>query len=371
MDFEFSDEQYLVRESVRSFLGDHWTTARLRAAGAQFQPELWNGLCELGLQTLLVPERFGGAGLGLADLVLVLEEFGRALVPGPMMDTILASEIIARFGGERQHTALLSAIVAGEVRIAFCHAESGAGHTPEEIRVRAMRRGTDWQLAGRKVLVPVAEAATLFLVSARGESGEVGLFLCDAGASGIAISRHHAIDPNSMLCRVDFEGAAAEPLGTRTDGAALARLLETSTIGAAAQMAGIARAALDLTVAYSKQRTQFDRLIGSFQAIKHRCADMLMAVETAGTAAYYSAWAADEGGNALPFAVSMAKAFCGDACRRVCNDALQIHGGVGFTQEFDVHLYLKRGKVLEYAFGDATWHRERVASLLLPGQLAA
>jgi alkylation response protein AidB-like acyl-CoA dehydrogenase len=186
----------------------------------------------------------------------------------------------------------------------------------------------------------------------------------------VIIERHQAIDPTSMLCRIDLKGAEAEPLGT-ADSASLSRLLETAAIVAAAQMAGIAGAALDLAVAYAKQRTQFDRLIGSFQAIKHRCADMLMAVETARTAAYYAAWAADEGGTALPFAVSMAKSFCGDACRNVCNSALQICGGVGFTQEFDVHLYLKRGKVLEYAFGDAAWHRERVASLALPGQLAA
>lgn len=371
MDFEFSEEQYLVRDSVRGFLNNRWTTAKLRAAGGQFEPELWKGLIELGLQTLLVPETAAGAGLGFVDLVMVLEEFGRALVPGPIVDTILASEAIARFGSEQQRINLLPAIVHGEMRIAFAHAEAGAGHVAAEIRTGAMRHGATWRIKGRKILVPAADCATLLLVSARTADGESSLFLCDPRASGTAIARHQAIDSSAMLCRIEFDGAQAELLGAASDDLAVARLLETSTVAAAAQMAGIAGASLDLAVGYAKQRTQFDRPIGSFQAIKHRCADMLMAVETACTAAYHASWAADEGGAALPSAVSMAKAFCGDACRNVCNGALQIHGGVGFTQEFDIHLYLGRGKVLEYAFGDAAWHRERVASLVLPGQFAA
>jgi alkylation response protein AidB-like acyl-CoA dehydrogenase len=207
-------------------------------------------------------------------------------------------------------------------------------------------------------------------VSARTDDGASSLFLCDARAGGVAVSRHQGIDPHSMLCRIAFSDAEAEPLGADGSGA-LSRLFETSAIAAAAQMAGIASAALDLAVAYAKQRTQFGQPIGSFQAIKHRCADMLLAVETACTAAYHAAWAADQDEATLRFAASMAKAFCGDACRNICNSALQIHGGVGFTQEFDVHLYLKRGKVLEYAFGDAAWHRERVASVVLPRQFVA
>jgi alkylation response protein AidB-like acyl-CoA dehydrogenase len=300
----------------------------------------------------------------------VLEEFGRALVPGPIVDTILSSEVVARFGTERQRASLLRSIVAGEARIAFAHAEPGAGHTARDVRTSASRQGGAWRITGRKILAPAVDTATLLLLSARTDNGDAGLFLCDARASGVAITRHHAMDPTSMLCRVEFDGAEAEPLGS-AEGAALERLLETSALAAAAQMAGIAGAALDLAVAYARQRTQFDRPIGAFQAIKHRCADMLMAVETARTAAYYAAWAADEGGATLLPAVSMSKAYCGDACRTVCNGALQIHGGVGFTQEFDVHLYLKRGKLLEYAFGDAAWHRERVASLVLPAQLAS
>jgi acyl-CoA dehydrogenase len=148
-------------------------------------------------------------------------------------------------------------------------------------------------------------------------------------------------------------------------------MLETSALAAAAQMVGIAGAALDLAVTYAKERTQFDRPIGSFQAIKHKCADMLVALESARSAAYYAAWAAAEDDPTFPLAVSIAKAACGDACRLACNEALQIHGGVGFTWEFDIHLFLKRGKLLEYAFGDASFHRERVASVVLPSETGA
>ena len=358
MDFDFSEDQYLLRDSVNAFLADNWGTKRLRAAAGQFSEELWHGLTGLGLQTLLVPEAHGGAGLGLVDAVLAFEAFGRHLVPGPMLETILISEVIARFGG----AALLPHIAEGTVRLAFAHAEPGAGHRAEPAGVTATLDRGQWRLHGRKILVPAADSATGLAVSAQLPDGGAALFLCDLSAPGVAIARNVAIDPDAMPCRMDFAGTPATLLG---DGA-LPRLLETSAIAAAAAMIGIAGAALDMAVAYAKQRTQFDRPIGSFQAIKHRCADMLVAVETARAAAYYAAWAAAEDDPALPLAVSIAKAAAGDASRFACNECLQIHGGVGFTWEFDVHLFLKRAKLLEYSFGDATWHRERVAQRVLP-----
>jgi alkylation response protein AidB-like acyl-CoA dehydrogenase len=275
-----------------------------------------------------------------------------------MLETILVSEVIARFGD----AALLPGIAEGRVRLAFAHAEPGAGHRTEPSGVTATQHDGQWRLHGRKILVPAADAATGLAVSARLPDGSEALFLCGLPASGVAIARNVAIDPDSMPSRVDFTAAPATLLGA----GALARLLETSAIAAAAGMIGIAGAALDMAVAYAKQRTQFDRPIGSFQAIKHRCADMLVAVETARSAAYYAAWAAAEDDPALPLATSIAKAAAGDASRFACNECLQIHGGVGFTWEFDVHLFLKRAKLLEYSFGDATWHRERVAQLVLP-----
>lgn len=365
MDFDFNSDQYLLRDSVRSFLDEQWGPRKLRTAAGQFSSELWSGLCGLGLQTLLVPEEFDGAGLGFVDLALVLEEFGRALVPAPMADTLLASDIFARFGTPRQRASLLPQISAGACRIAFAHAQAGIGHSAAEVTLAAERSAGDWRLRGEKILVPGALAATHLLVSARPDDGPAGLFICEAKDPGVSPRAHRAIDPESLLGSVTFDGARAQPVGDAPDASALARLLETSTLAAALQMAGIGAAALDMAVAYAKQRTQFDRPIGSFQAIKHKCADMLVALEGARSAAYYACWAVAEDDASLALAVAMAKAVSGDACRLICNDALQIHGGVGFTWDYDIHFYLKRGKLLEYAFGDASFHRERVASRVL------
>lgn len=369
MDFDFSSDQYLMRDSIRTFLDEQWGPRKLRTAAAKFSPELWSGLSRLGLQTLLVPEEFDGAGLGFVDLALVLEEFGRALVPAPMTDTLLASDIVSHFGTPEQRAGLLPRIAAGECRIAFAHAQAGSGHSAAEVTLVAEREGGEWRLRGEKILVPGAMAATHLLVSARPQTGPAGLFVCKVDDPGVSARAHRAIDPESLLGSVAFNGAKAHALGEVPDARALARLLETSTLAAALQMVGIGAAALDIAVAYAMQRTQFDRPIASFQAIKHKCADMLVALEGARAAAYYASWAAAEDDASLELAVSMAKAVCGDACRLICNDALQIHGGVGFTWDYDVHFYLKRGKLLEYTFGDASFHRERVAAVVL-GALA-
>jgi alkylation response protein AidB-like acyl-CoA dehydrogenase len=371
MDFDFTADQYQLRDSVRRFLGDRWGPRKVRAAAGSVDAELWNGLAGLGLQTLLVPEQFEGAGLGLVDVALVLEEFGRALVPAPMADTILAAEIIARFGTPQQRERLLPRIAAGECRIAFAHQQAGAGHTAAEVSVVAEKAADGWLLRGSKMLVPGAQAATHLLVSAKPDGGPPALFICEATAAHVAIEPHRAVDAGSLLCRITFDGASAEAIGERPDERALTRLLETSTFAAAIEMVGIASAALDLAVAYAKERTQFDKPIGSFQAIKHKCADMLVAVEGARSTAYYASWTLAEDDAALPLAVSMAKAACGDASRLACNESLQIHGGVGFTWDFDVHFYMKRGKLLEYAFGDAAWHRERVASIVVDAAVRA
>ena len=371
MNFDFTTDQYQLRDSVRRFLADRWGPKKLRVAASKFDPELWRGLCDLGLQTLLVPEAEDGAGLSLVDVSLIFEEFGRALVPGPMVDTILASDIVARFGTPAQKASLLPAIASGACRVAFAHAEAGNGHTAQDVALEATNVAGEWRLQGRKILVPAAQAATLLIVSAKLGSGPAGLFICDATSELIAIELHRAIDPDSLLCQVNFSGAAAQLIGASGDTGPLGRMLETSALAAATQMVGIAAEAVDIAVAYAKQRTQFDRPIGSFQAIKHKCADMLVAVESARSSVYYASWAAAEDDPVLPLAVSMAKAACGDACRLVCNDALQIHGGVGFTWEYDIHFYLKRGKLFEYAFGDASFHRERLASIVLDTQTVA
>ena len=370
MDFDFSSDQYLLRDSVRSFLSDQWGPRKLRAAAGQDSPELWAGLSGLGLQTLLVPEPLDGAGLDWVDLVLVFEEFGRALVPGPMAETILAADVIARFGTPQQRAVLLPKIAAGDCRFAFAHAQTDAGHTAPEVELLAQPGAVGWRLQGKKILVPGAQAATHLLVSARAADGAPALYICETRQAGVSVRAHHAVDSASLLCQIQFNDADAQALSAEGEGRALAWLLEACTLAAAAQMVGVAAAALDIAVEYAKQRTQFDRPIGAFQAIKHKCADMLVALECARSAAYHASWALAEQDTSALLAVSMAKAACGDACRLVCNDALQIHGGVGFTWDFDIQLFLKRGKLHEYAFGDASFHRERVAQIVLDGGVA-
>ena len=365
MNFDFNEDQFALRDSVRSFLTDRWGPRKARAAGDRFDVDLWQGLCGLGLQTLLIPTEHDGSGLTLIDFVLVLEEFGRALVPAAMVDTVLASEVIARHGTPAQRQALLPRIAGGHCRFAIAHAQAGAGPDASEVTLAAEEDAGGWRLRGQKILVPCAVGATHLMVSAQPPHGPAALFLCEVAAGGISIQPHRAVDPLSLLCAVNFDGARADPVGARPDAVALARLLDTSAFAAAAQMVGVSGAAMDLAVDYAKQRMQFERPIGSFQAVKHKCADMFVALEGATSAAYYASWAlaGDEPEAAL--AVSMAKAACGDACRQICNDSMQVFGGVGFTWEFDIHLYMKRGRLLEAVFGDATLHRERVAAIVL------
>lgn len=363
MNFEFSSDQYMLRDSVRRYLADAWGPRKVREAQGRYSPELWSGLCELGLQTLLVPEVYGGAGLDMIDASLVFEEFGRSLVPAPMPDTLLASHVIDRHGSEAQRGRLLPQIVAGEGRFALAHVEPGMGHSTEEVQLLARRHEGTWTLNGQKMLVAGAEVATHFLVSARDDAGTVRLFVCDSTQPSVSVRAHRAIDQDALLCEVDFTLAMAQPLGDANGPQALAYLIDCAAFSSAIQMTGLSSAALELAVNYAKERVQFDKPIGSFQSIKHKCADMLVALEGARSASYYAAWGLGQQEREL--AVSMAKSATGDACRLICNDALQIHGGVGFTWEFDIHLYLKRGKLLEYSFGDAAFHRERIASLVL------
>jgi len=352
MDFDFNQEQYQLRDSVRSFLEDKWGPKKARASLGKFDQNLWNGLCDLGLQTLLVPEKYGGAGLGLIDMVLVLEEFGYSLVPAAMSDTLLAAEILSLFGTDEQKDDFLPKIVTGNVRIAFAHASS------DSTSVVAAGSGSI-KLNGKKIAVQCASVASHFLVSACNKDGFEGLYLCDA--TNVKIRDHHAVDPTALLGEVSFEETPASFLGSK----AVHRLLLTSAFAASAQMVGISSKALDIAVAYAKDRKQFDRAIGSFQAIKHKCADMFVALEGARSASYFASWALQDDAINSDLAVSIAKSTCGDACRQICNESMQIHGGVGFTWDFDIHFFMKRGKLLEYQYGDATQHRERVAQAVL------
>ena len=378
MNFDFGADQYAMRDSVHSFLADQWSTAKLRALadGDGFDAALWKGLTDIGFPAMLLPEAHSGLGLSFVDLALVLEEFGRALVPGPSVETLLAADVIARFGTPQQQTRLLPAIAEGNFRIVPAVTESGSGGENGLPTCHLTRTTDGFVLTGRKILVPYAGAADSLLVSVRfDDTDEAGLVLVDPSAAGVTRRPHTLFDFASRADEVLFAAApvaATDVLGGAPSTAALQRLLDAGAAASAMQLTGIAGQMLDIAVDYIGQRIQFGRPIGAFQALKHRCADMMVQVETSRTAAYYASWALSFGtAEEAAQAVSMAKAFCGDAARSVCNEAIQLHGGVGFAWELDLHLYLRRSKSLEHAFGDAGVHRERVLASALAAREVA
>ena len=322
---------------------------------------------------MLVPEQFGGLALSFVDVALVIEELGKALVGSPVCDTLVAADLLVRHGTDAQRARWLPRIAAGQLRAVIAFSEPGSGFAIEDIDTRAKVADSGWLLDGHKILVPDAAAADLVLLIAKfGAEQEHGLAVIEPGRRGVEIRDHVTIDPT---CRMSSVTCTAVELreedrlgGSGADVRCVARLLDLSATVAALQMTGIAVRVLELAIAYAAQRVQFGRPIGSFQAIKHKCADMAVAVEGSRSAVYFAAWAAAESETDFTRAASMAKSFCGDAARMVCNEGTQIHGGMGFTWELGLHFYLRRAKLLEYSFGDASFHRERVLATTLGKQ---
>jgi alkylation response protein AidB-like acyl-CoA dehydrogenase len=371
MDFDFSQEQYMFQEATRGVLNQNYDLGRLRRLidGDGFDQELWEKLTETGTFSMLVPEQYGGMGMSFVDLALVLEEYGRALIPAPVAETITATDVIVRYGTEEQKERLLPRIAEGEMKIVPAVSETGAGYDPADIALTAAPVGNSWSISGRKILVPQAATADLILVAARfGAGGPLGLVLIENDRKGVSLREHSTLDPSSRFHELEFDGVGVvrdDIVGGEPSVASVDRLLDVGSAVAAVTMTGIAAKVLDNAVAYAMQRAQFGKPIGAFQAIKHRCADMAVAVDASRSAAYYAAWALAEEAPDRAKAVSMAKSYCGDASRFVCNEGIQIHGGVGFTWELGLHFYLRRAKILEYAYGDAAYHRERVLAATL------
>ena len=371
MDFEFSPEQMQMHDTVRGLLADHYDTARAKAVaetGGQDE-RVWRQLAEAGIFSVAVPEAHGGMGLGFVDLALILEEFGRALVPAPAAETLVATDVIARHARPEQQARWLPAIAAGKLRVTLGIAEVDAGYGTDFTTSVAEPTGNGWTLDGLKILVPDAAGSDLILASVRfGTGGPVGLVALDRTRPGVSLRPHVGLDRSSRHDEVTFSAVSItedDIVGGAPSAAAVALASEGGAAAAALQMTGIAARVLDDAVAYAGQRTQFGKAIGSFQAIKHRCADMAVSLEGARSAAYYAAWAVAEDSPGLEQAVSMAKAFCGDTSRFVCREGIQIHGGIGFTWDLGLHLWVRRAKMLESAYGDAIQHRERVLSRTL------
>ncbi len=366
MDFDFSDEQYAFRDSVRAFLAGRPApsgpgTARPSDATAQ---KLWGGLAELGIFSALVPETYAGLGLTAVDLALVVEEFGRALVPPLVMETLVATDLISRHGSDRQKSALLPGIAAGRVKLSCAVSEPRTGYDPADMSTTVAANDGGMRLDGAKLLVPDATAADFLVVPARVDrTPQLTIVLLERGRAGVQLREQNALDlmsPYHEVCLTDVEIGPGDILGGGVAPESVQYLCDAGAVSAATTMTGIAGRVMDTTVEFVKQRNQFGRPIGSFQAIKHKCADMAVAVESSRSAAYYAAWSLAWGAAERPKAVSIAKSFCGEASRLVCNECIQLHGGMGFTWDLGLHHYLRRAKQLEYSYGDATFHRRRV-----------
>jgi alkylation response protein AidB-like acyl-CoA dehydrogenase len=366
MDIGFSEEQDLLRDTARKFLDAACTTKFVRermATPEAVTPEFWSRLAEQGWLGINFAEDDGGSGLGLTDLVVLMEEMGRAVMPGPYLATaLLGGAAICEAGSAGQRQEYLPRIAAGELRATLASTEPNARWDASGVTMNAQPMRGGFNLSGTKLFVPDAHLADILVVAARTRDGStmedgVSLFVVPKDATGLGVSLMPSIDETRKLCEVRFDNVAVPQtalLGELHGGwAALARVHD-----------GGAQRVLEMTVEYAKLRETFGKPIGSYQGVKHKCADMLVEVENAKSLTYYAAWAVDEKQPDAKLAVSMAKAYASDASRKVSNAGIQLHGGIGMTWEHDLHLYMKRAKASEVAFGDATWHRERVASLL-------
>ncbi|HEX5706587.1 MAG TPA: acyl-CoA dehydrogenase family protein [Pyrinomonadaceae bacterium] len=374
MDFDLSKPQKLLKESARALLARECRPGRVRElmeTGDAHDAGLWQAMADQGWTGLVVPEEHGGLGLGLVELAVVAEEMGRACLPSPFLSTLAAAALVERAGNDAQRAKYLEAFASGSLRATIALLEEGADWDADAVRLEASRdAGGDFTLSGRKLFVGDAGAADLIVCVAR-DGDALALLPVERGAEGLTLRPTPSMDATRKVYEVTFNGArvaAGEAFGADGDArGALAGALQVATVALCAEMVGGMQWVLDATVEYAKTRQQFGRAIGSFQAVQHMCADMLLMTESARSAAYYAAWALTERDPAAAVAVSVAKAYCSDAYREVANRGVQVHGGIGFTWEHDLHLYYKRSKSSETLLGDARFHRERIARLVVDG----
>jgi alkylation response protein AidB-like acyl-CoA dehydrogenase len=375
-----SAEQQELRESVRRFLADRAPLPRVRElmeTDHGTDPEVWRQAgAQLGLQGIAIPEEYGGSGFSFAEQAIVLEELGSALYTGPYLaSAVLAATALLASPDEQARRDLLPGIASGETVATLAFTEDNGSWEPDAIRLSATKNGTGWRLDGHKSFVLDGHTAGLILAVAATDAG-LSLFAVDtgagagagaaagagAGAAGLARKPLATLDQTRKLARLEFDGVTGRLIGSPGDAAAvLDRVLDVAAIALAAEQLGGAQRALDMAVQYAKIRHQFGRPIGSFQAIKHRCADLLLEVESLRSAVAYAAAAVAADSDEIPVVASLAKAYGSETYFHVAAENIQIHGGIGFTWEHDAHLYFKRAKSSELFLGDGTYHRERLA----------
>jgi alkylation response protein AidB-like acyl-CoA dehydrogenase len=372
MQFGLTETQLTLKNTVRKFLAAECPPAEVRKlmeSETAFDPELWRKMAEQGWTGIIFPEEYGGFGMGMVEMAAALEEMGRALLPGPYFSTVLmAGALLDSAANDSQKLQYLGPICRGEAKATVAFLEDSASWSPDGVHLKALASGGNYVLDGRKLFVTDAAVAD-FLICVGRLDGALALFLVTAKTPGLRVADLPSIDATRKLYEVAFDGVTVprENLLARGDQAqaALGRGREIATVGLVAEMTGGMQRLLDLTVEYAKTRKQFGRPIGQFQAVQHQCADMLLYTESSRSAAYYAAYAIQEGIPEASVAVSVAKAYASDAYREVGNRSIQVQGGMGFTWENDAHLYYRRAKASELMFGDATFHRERIAKLII------
>ncbi|MBV8820037.1 MAG: acyl-CoA dehydrogenase family protein, partial [Acidobacteriaceae bacterium] len=333
-----------------------------------FDAKLWSKMAEQGWMGIIFSEDYGGFGLGYVEMAAVLEEMGRALLPGPYLSTLLAGSIIEYAGSEDRTKKFLTAICKGEAKSTLAFLEESVSWSPRHFGMKARRESNGYVLTGHKRFVPDAAVAD-FLLCAAMVAHEPAIFLVPCDAAGFNARPTPAMDGTRKLYEVMFDSISLPEDALLAKGSLAVAAIEhgfgIAKIALVAEMVGGMQRLLEITVEYAKTRKQFGRPIGQFQAVQHMCADMLLLTESSRSAAYFAAFARNEGLPEAASAVSVAKAYASDAYREVGNRAIQVHGGMGFTWENDVHLYYRRAKGSEISFGDANWHREQLAKLVI------
>jgi alkylation response protein AidB-like acyl-CoA dehydrogenase len=366
MNFAFTEEQEELRKTVRAFLDAKSSEAAVREQMETvngFDPAVWSQMgSQMGLMGIHIPEEFGGMGFSYIELGVVLEEMGRSLLCAPYFSTVvLAANTLMQSGDEAAKKKYLPAIASGETTATLASVEPSGKWDEAGITMQAKGSGSSFTLTGTKMFVLDGHTASMIVVSARTGKG-VSLFAVEGNAKGLTRTALPTMDQTRKQAKLEFADVPATLIGTEGKGwDVLSRVNDLVVVALAAEQVGGAQKVLDMAVEYAKVRVQFGRPIGSFQAIKHKCADMLLEVESAKSAAYYGMWCAAEMNDELPSVASLSKAYCSEAYFHAAAENIQIHGGIGFTWEHPAHLYFKRAKSSELLFGDPTYHRELLA----------
>ena len=367
MDLGLTELQELLKNSARDFLENECPETLVREMEEDergYSAELWGKMAEQGWQGLLIPEDQGGTGMDFLDLTVLLEEFGRALVPGPFMSTVLGGAVpILEIGSDEQKAEFLPRIATGDLIFTLALTEPSARFDEQGVQAEATVSGNDVTITGTKLFVPDANVADYMVVAARSSAG-VTLAIVPTDQPSVEVTQLVTIARDKQ-CEVKLNNATGQLLGTDGGGwEALQPVLQRYTVAECAYLVGLSQMDFEISVDYAKERVQFGRPIGSFQAIQHKCADMVTDVDGSRFITFKAAWSINTDQEDRQMAVNMAKAWCSDATRRVVAHGQQIHGGIGFTKDYKIQLFYRRQKRAELAFGDADHHRELVAQQL-------